>query len=155
MASPSDQIYAAALTRIEQLLDAPSFKIADGLPQDIPEEAVYLFSERGEPLYVGRTGGLRKRLLQHTWCSHSGATFAFILARKITGRLKPSYTTKDSRADLLKNDEIFKKCFKRQLKRIKRMDVQWVEEPDQVTQAVLEVFAAVETGAKYNKFDNT
>jgi hypothetical protein len=36
------------------------------LPHDPPRECVYLFSENGKHLYVGRTRHLRQRLRQHS-----------------------------------------------------------------------------------------
>ena len=37
---------------------------------------------------------------------------------------------------------------------IRKMDVQFVEEPDPIRQTILEVFAAFQTKAKFNDFDN-
>jgi hypothetical protein len=34
------------------------------------------------------------------------------------------------------------------------MNVQFVEEPDPIKQTILEVFAALETQARFNDFDN-
>ncbi len=37
---------------------------------------VYLFTEKGEHLYVGRTRGLKSRLVQHVRANPAGASFA-------------------------------------------------------------------------------
>ena len=45
------------------------------LPKILPTRAIYLFSENGKHLYVGRTNGLRRRLRGHcvpSATSHSG-----------------------------------------------------------------------------------
>ena len=53
------------------------------LPQDIPKAGIYLLSERGRHLYVGRTNRMRARLQRHCRPSsgRNSATFAFHLAR--------------------------------------------------------------------------
>ena len=47
-------------------------------------KGVYVFYEDCKPLYVGRTNGVRKRILDHgkPRGRHNSATFAFILAKK-------------------------------------------------------------------------
>jgi len=119
----------------------------------MPEPGIYLFSEGGQPLYVGRTNRLRNRLQYHTRNNHNQATFAFLLARYQTGNLKASYKPEGSRKDLLENLE-FRAAFDTARERIRKMDVQFVEEPDPIKQTILEVFTAFETEAEFNDFDN-
>jgi len=114
---------------------------------------IYLFSENDKPLYVGRTNNLKRRLRNHTRPSHNMATFAFLLARHATERLSASYRPLGSRKDLLKNDATFRKAFDDARERIKRMDVRFVEEKEPVGQALLEIYAAYVSKAKYNDFD--
>jgi len=71
----------------------------------MPSAGVYLLSEDGRALYVGRSNTLRKRLQGHTHNNHNQATFAFLLARRQTGNLTPSYQAKGSRQDLLNDPE--------------------------------------------------
>jgi hypothetical protein len=124
-------------------------------PVEISEKrGVYLASEHGTPLYVGRANDLRKRLQNHLHRSHNTATFAFLLARHDTGILKATYQTIGSRDDLLKNNEAFSQAFDLARKRIGQMDVQVVEEDNPTKQALLEIYAATVSGAKYNSFDN-
>lgn len=134
------------------LLAAPTHTVRT-LPKDMPSAGIHLFSEAGRPLYVGRTNNLRKRLQYHTRNNHNQATFAFLLARHKTGRLKASYPPRGSRKDLLTDPE-FRAAFDAARKRICRMDVQFVEEADPIRQALLEVYAALEPRAEYNNFDN-
>lgn len=114
---------------------------------------IYLFSENGKPLYVGRTNNLKRRLRNHTRPSHNMATFAFLLARHATARLSASYKPSGSRKDLLRNDATFRKAFDDARERIKKMDVRFVEESDPVGQALLEIYAAYVSRAKHNDFD--
>lgn len=114
---------------------------------------IYLFSEKNTPLYVGRTNNLKKRLRNHTRPSHHMATFAFRLARHATKQLNASYRAEGSRQHLLKNNATFKQAFDDARERIKRMDVRFIEEVDPVSQALLEIYSAYISKAKYNDFD--
>jgi hypothetical protein len=152
MTDPFDEIISRVKDQYDMLLASPKHTIAD-LPKKIPNAGVYLFSQAGRPLYVGRTNNLRKRLQYHTRNNHNQATFAFLLARHETGILKASYKQKGSRQDLLTNDN-FRKAFDAARLQIRTMDVQFIEEKDPVYQTILEVLAALRTKAKYNDFDN-
>ena len=147
-----DKIIEAVRARFCTLVASPKYRIKS-LPEDMPEAGTYLFSEGGRYLYVGRTNKLRKRLQYHTRANHNQATFAFLLARRETGRLKASYKPEGSRSDLL-SDPVFRAAFDTARLRITEMDVQFVEEPDPVKQTILEVFASFETRAEFNDFDN-
>jgi predicted GIY-YIG superfamily endonuclease len=138
--------------RFEELLTRQKYTV-ESLPKDIQSGGIYLFSEDNHPLYVGRANKLSKRIKQHTRNSHNQATFAFLLARHKTGNIKASYRQKGSRKDLLK-DPKFRAAFDAARQRIRSMDVQFVEENDPVKQTILEVFAAFQTEAKYNDFEN-
>jgi len=126
-----------------------------GLPKEMPHRGVYLFSDGDRHLYVGRTNRIRRRLAGHCRpsASHFTATFAFRLAREATGSLKPTYTTKGSRADLL-NDAAFAEAFINAKTRISSMGIRFVEETDPVRQALLEIYVATVLGTPYNDFDN-
>jgi hypothetical protein len=134
------------------LLKSPRHKI-NNLPKGMPLAGIYLFSEKGQTLYVGRTNNLHKRLQYHTRNNHNQATFAFLLAREKTGKTKASYQKPGSRSDLL-NDPEFRTAFDLARDRIKNMDVQFIEEPNPIRQALLEICAAIRAKSKYNDFDN-
>jgi hypothetical protein len=123
------------------------------LPTQMPIAGVYLFSEKGNALYVGRTNNIRKRLQYHTRNNHNQATFAFLLARKETGNTKATYQPSGSREDLL-TQSLFREAFDKARERIRNMDVQFVEETNPIRQALLEICAALQAGARYNDFDN-
>jgi predicted GIY-YIG superfamily endonuclease len=124
------------------------------LPKGMPRAGVYLFSERGQPLYVGRSNRLRSRLQEHGRASskQNSAPFAFRLAREVTGQTAASYTTKGSRT-ALEQDPAFGSVFSQAKQRIREMEVRFVEEADPLRQGLLEVYVALAVGAKYNDFD--
>jgi len=124
-----------------------------GLPRDVPQKGVYMFSEGDRHLYAGRTNGLRSRLQGHVRNSHYTATLAFLMARIQTGKLQPAYKPEGSRADLLRDGE-FRAAFDNARQRIRRMHIRYVEEADPVRQALLEIYVALATGAEHNNFDN-
>ncbi len=125
----------------------------DTLPKEMPLAGVYLLSEYREGLYVGRTNKLRNRLQYHTRNNHNQATFAFLLARERTGKIKATYQKVGSRQDLLTQPE-FRSAFDAARQRIRKMEVQFIEEPDPVRQALLEICTALRIHARYNDFDN-
>jgi hypothetical protein len=152
MTDQFDRVIACVRQKYADLCACPKCRIAN-LPAEMPTAGIYLFSEAGKALYVGRTNSLRKRLQGHTRSTHNQATFAFLLARHQTGNLKASYKPEGSRQHLLENPD-FRAAFDAARERIKGMDVQFVEEVDPVKQTVLEVFVALETKAEFNCFDN-
>jgi hypothetical protein len=125
------------------------------LPFRMPERGIYLFSEGNNHLYVGRTNRIRKRLAGHCRPSstHFSATFAFRVARKETGLLKATYTTKGSRAELVK-DPVFGPAFQAAKARLARMNLRFIEEVDPVRQALLEIYVGVVLKTPFNDFDN-
>jgi predicted GIY-YIG superfamily endonuclease len=127
----------------------------DGLPMQMPRAGIYVFSEGGQTLYVGRSNDIRGRIGRHCrpGATHRMAAFAFRLAREKTGRLAASYTTAGSRADLIR-DAAFLAAFNEAKARIRKMDLRYVEAVEPVTQALLEMYAAVALDARYNDFDN-
>jgi len=138
--------------KYEALLAMEPVTLAD-LPRHMPKKGVYLFSEGDRHLYAGRTNGLRSRLQGHVRDSHYTATLAFLIARIQTGKLQPSYKPKESRFDLLRNQE-FRAAFDNARQRIRKMDIRYVEEADPVRQALLEIYVALASGAEHNSFDN-
>ena len=125
------------------------------LPMDTPTSGIYLFSDAEQHLYVGRTNTIRKRLQNHCRPSsgHNSATFAFRLARQITGQTIPTYTEQGSRTDL-ENDPQFSPIFIAQKARVKNMNVRYVSEPDPMKQALLEMYASISLATPHNDFDN-
>ena len=143
---------AAVEKKCSALLSVRTYKVG-ALPKAMPAKGIYLFSQNGKFLYVGRTNNMRKRLQYHTRNNHNQATFAFLLARHKTGKMKASYQKADSRSDLLTQPR-FLKAFIKARNDIRQMDVQFIAEANANRQALLEICAAMRTKAKYNGFDN-
>jgi len=127
---------------------------AGTLPRDVPSECVYLFSEAGTHLYVGRTNHFRQRMGQQSRPSsrQNQAVFAFKLARELTGKTEASYTQKGSREALEADDE-FKKAFTEAKTRVRRMELRFVEESDQLKQILLEIYVSAVLKTPYNDFE--
>lgn len=140
--------------KYDALMHATPYK-ASSVPREFDGvPGVYLFSEDGNPLYIGRADNIRRRLHNHRHRSHNTATFAFLLARHDTGIREATYQPTGSRSDLLKNNAHFSEAFDKARHRIAQMEVQIVREADPVKQALLEIYSAFVCGAKYNDFKN-
>ena len=139
--------------KLEQLVAMPPLTYG-ALPIGMPKSGVYLFTENGRHLYVGRSNNLRSRYSSH--CSpgstHFKAAFAFLLTRETTGRTVATYRAGDgSRADLML-DTTFSEKFAAAKARIRGMEYRYVEETDQTRQALLEIYCAVVLRTPYNDF---
>lgn len=128
---------------------------AVNLPITMPRRGIYLFSEAGQALYVGRSNHIRQRIGLHRrpGSAHNQATFAFRLTRVETGYTQAAYTTKGSRKALLE-DPTFNAVFDRNKQRIRTMALRFVEETDGTRQALLEIYTATVLNTPYNDFDN-
>ncbi|MEQ8283073.1 MAG: GIY-YIG nuclease family protein [Parvibaculum sp.] len=117
---------------------------------------VYLFSENGRHLYVGRTNNVKKRYAGHCNASskHYSSPFAFRLAREETGKLTRSYRNDENSRAALEKDTVFAAAFAEAKDRLRAMEFRWVEEIDPVRQCLLEVYCAVALETPYNDFDN-
>jgi hypothetical protein len=139
--------------KLEQLLAMQPLDYG-ALPRDMPRSGVYLFTEAGQHLYVGRSNVLRGRYGRHCrpGATHRQAAFAFQLAREITGRTQATYRAGEgSRAGLIL-DPVFAAAFAAAKERIRRMEYRYVEETDQNRQALLEIYCAVVLKTPYNDF---
>jgi hypothetical protein len=145
-----DEKFARLVDRLhpalKKLRDGPALKGGKLLMQ-----GVYLFSEVGIPLYVGRSNNIPKRYKAHLSGSENQAAFAFILACNDFGRLKASYRKENSRRALM-TDPTFCGYFNAAKQRIRSMEFRAVEETDQTSQTLLEVYCAVVLETKYNDF---
>ena len=86
----------------EKLLEQDAVTTAT-LPRGMPASGVYLFTESGQRLYVGRSNRLRSRIRRHGAdpSKHNVAAFAFRIARMATDNVRASYKTDGSRSDLI------------------------------------------------------
>jgi hypothetical protein len=139
--------------KFQRLIEMEALKYG-GLPCDMPASGVYLFSENGWHLYVGRSNVLRKRHGRHCrpGATHKQAAFAFQLAREMTGRTKASYRAGDDSRDGLMKNSAFAAAFVSAKERIRAMDYRYMVESDQNRQALLEIYCAVVLATPYNDF---
>lgn len=125
------------------------------LPRTMPKAGIYVFTERGKHLYVGRSNNIKRRLSRHTLPSatHRMAAFAFRLARENTGNLKAAYKTGAQSRNGLILDPLFKTAFDDAKKKIRGLEVRFIEETEPTRQALLEIYAAIVLQTPYNNFD--
>jgi hypothetical protein len=151
---------------LDALLNSPVYgrgvKGRDKAPRT---HGVYLFSESGEHLYVGRTGrtersvkagkqsasGFRARLAGHSapGAGLSSASFALRLAMGMAANERLDVPAK--RSDRLDNER-FAQLFTEAKERITAMDFRVVEIEDNRESAVFEVYAAFVLATSYNSF---
>lgn len=138
---------------LERLLRAEAVSTST-LPKGMPRSGVYLFSEGDRHLYVGRSNRMRARIRRHgvEASRHNVAAFAFRLGREATGNTLATYKAEGSRRQLVQ-DPVFAKAFLDAKARIREMAVRYVEETDQLKQALLEMYVAVVLATPYNDFD--
>lgn len=148
--------------RFKDLVDTLDFKyqqlvsmtpvLAADVPAQTPIGGVYLFSENGRHLYAGRTKrAICVRVRNQFGPNPSAASFPWLIAREVTGK-KATYTKAGSRTQLL-TDPAFVVAYDQARARIRKMHVRYVDEPDPLRQALLEIYVAVAVDAKYNDFD--
>lgn len=123
------------------------------LPLDMPKSGIYLLSEGEDHWYVGRSNRMRSRLNRHgtRYSKHNVASFAFRIARMETGQTEASYKTDGSRASLVQEPQ-FAKAFDDAKARVREMDARYVEEINQLRQALLEIYVHVILDTAFNDF---
>lgn len=151
-------------TMLDGLLNSPVYGRGINGRDPAPEShGVYLFSENGEHLYVGRTGltersvkagkksasGFRKRLAGHSTdgAGLSSASFALRIAMEAAEGLE----VPPKRSERLGNER-FKQLFVAAKRRITAMEFRVIEIEVDRESAVFEVYAAFVLATPYNSF---
>lgn len=139
--------------RLVTLLNCTPFRYASK-PRGLPARVVYLFCDDQTPLYVGRSKKFRRRLGNHCRRSSTAnqSSFAFQLARQEAGIDAASYSGPHTRKNLMQTPG-FVAGFARAKVRLNSLDIRYVEEPDPLRQALLEIYCAVALETPYNDFD--
>jgi hypothetical protein len=141
--------------RLEALVNAEGFTFA-GKPRGLTgKKAVYLFCDGDAPFYVGRTRNLGQRLGQH--CNDGSqpnqSSVAFKLACIELSIERQKYTPGQNWKSLMAQNAQLNPAFRRWKGRMRDMCIRYVEEPDPVTQALLEIYCAVALNTPHNDFD--
>lgn len=120
--------------------------------QSTPKRGIYLFSESDRHLYIGRSNRIADRYRRHCSISakHNQASFAWKLMAEAVGH-KPTYRKGEGRADLIQRQD-YADAFSAAKARIRKMDYRFVEENDQMRQALLESYACIVLDTPYNDF---
>lgn len=119
----------------------------------IPAKGIYVFFERGQPVYVGRSNKMKQRIMAHSRPSsgHNSATFAFLIAKKDAET--EGIDLRSDRRDLEKNPA-FARLYTKAKERISKMSVKVIQIDDPVLQTLFEVYAALALGTtKHNDFN--
>ena len=114
-----------------------------------PEKGVYVFYEKGEPIYVGRSNRIGSRIREHGANSSRRYSATFALKLLLDTLPQPRGKTKK---DLEENHP---EEYRQQRARVRNMTFQAVSIPDQLEQTLFEIYAVLEMGTneKYNDFD--
>ena len=139
----------------KRLLGKPLIPV-EGMASQIPlrSAGIYVFYENGKPLRVGTTTDVRKRIRQHHGPSFRSAAFAKRLARCATGIKGGTRPGEGWKTQAGQNSRLGDE-FEKARKRIRNMEVRWVEEPDADCRYLLEFYAAKELGTPHNDFQET
>ena len=140
--------------KFERLLECEPLVFGE-LPVRMPKSGVYLFSEGGSHLYVGRSNRLRKRYFLHCrpGSRQNQASFAFKLAKEEVAQSAPQLILIVQSRATLAATPVFATAFASAKERIRRMAYRYVEEDDQTRQALLEAYCVIALATKHNDFD--
>jgi hypothetical protein len=119
----------------------------------LPQKGVYVFYERGKPMYVGRTNNMSDRLNRHSRPSsrHNSATFAFNIAKREA--IKRGMNVQMDR-NQLQVVSAFSKLFYEAKARVSKMPVRVIQINSPIEQTLFEVYAAICLNTRqYNDFD--
>ena len=147
-----DSIVASLPKTLGKLLASPALS-RDNLGV-LPERGIYLFFEDSEPIYVGRSNRLRKRILEHGQQSstHNSATFAFNLALK--AGVDRGFNFPPMSRERLQRDPKFCSLYLEAKECVREMMVRVVEVADPIEQTLFEVYAALTLETPFNEFEN-
>lgn len=141
--------------KYEQLMRSQPLR-TDQLPPKGKGAGVYTFTEKGQVIYVGRTGNVKQRFGQHTGdgALHNQAALAFKFAKQALNIPKPTYKNdENSRRNLMLN-AAFMEVFLAQKRRLRNLEFRFIEETNPTRQALLEIYVSEVCESPNNDFDN-
>lgn len=118
----------------------------------VPVRGVYVFYDRGKPIYVGSTNRMKKRLMEHgrAGSKHNDASFAYQLAKsksKKNGIIVPQTRNSEYSRE-------FVELFTRAKADVAKMKIRFVEIKEDDLQYLFEIYAARALRTKFNDFGN-
>lgn len=139
-------------TLLAELEGAPrrSVNAHDAIPA---APGIYLFHQDSNPIYVGQSRNLRRRLKQHTAprSRQNDASFAFNLAKRSAAQAGLTVTGFRSSVE---SDPGFAEHFERARTAVAGMDVQFIELADPIERTLFEVYATLALGTEeFNSFE--
>jgi hypothetical protein len=137
---------------LEQLLEAPAHRVSDH-PSVPNSPGIYLFSQDGEPVYVGQSRKLRQRLRHHTdlLSGQNRASFAFNIAKRDAGLAGLDVARF---RQVLEADVDFAEHFDRAKHSVADMTVQLIELADPIERTIFEMYAALALHtSEFNSFE--
>lgn len=148
-------VLPALLTELKACPPAIRSELAKRIPKNTP--GIYAFYYDGQPVYVGRTRDLRRRLGEHgrKGSSHYSASFAFLRARRAAEAAGHTAGLAGLSRGKLATHEVFGPLFVAEKATVAGMTVRWVRAGNPVTQALLEVYAALELVTPFNSFETS
>ena len=151
----------AKMPELFKVLESKPFLTRDNLgdigkdPEKVHQEGVYVFYDNGKAIYVGRSNRLKTRLKEHSQEGFNrSATLAIRMAKKNMPTLQ-NEERKPSVGQLIKKNSVFREKFKAAKDKIAGMEIRCVEIPDQIEQAMFEMYAILELNTEFNDFKNT
>lgn len=120
-------------------------------PRSLPSSVVYLFSDT-QPIYAGRSNTFGSRLGQHCRAGSQAnqASLAFRMACEEVGHIRQRYKQGSSFKDALRDVAGLADAFSAMKERLRFAEVRYVAEPDQVRQALLEMYTALALGLRHD-----
>ena len=125
----------------------------------VPAEDVYVFYEADsaghpQPLYVGRSGTLRKRIMQHgqLGADHNTASFAFLLAANAMGEAYKTEVRTRKQLQTAPEAGGFGELYLAAKKRVSSIQVRFLEVPNDIHQVLFEVYIALALNTPFNDF---
>lgn len=118
---------------------------------------VYVFSELTDNtecfMYVGQSKGVFERLNEHCGRNDWGkSNLAYMLTVDATN-LKPIPHSPNATKQSMFDIPDFKLGFQSSLSRIEKMEYRWVAVAEKLERTLLEIFAAVSLGSRFNDFN--
>jgi hypothetical protein len=136
---------------LQKRLDAsPLIPVIDS--KHIPQQGIYVFFEKGKPMYVGRSNRMSSRIREHfqPTSQNTSAPFAFNIAKKQAAQEGIDIGHKRTE---LEKDSVFQQLFVEAKKRVSNMAVKVIEVSDPVFQTMFEVYASLYYGThEFNDF---